>query len=65
MQIADNDYVTFTPFSKSFEYIFSILDSEHTSSSAYWISPPPPLPPPLPAADPPPHAPLAQLPAYI
>ena len=35
LQIFDNDYVTLTPFSRSFKYIFSKLDSDHTSSSAY------------------------------
>ena len=49
LQIFDNDYVTMTPFSRSFKYIFYKLDSEHTSSSAYWIS----------------ETPLNQLPAYI
>ena len=44
LQIFDNDYVTLTSFSRSFKYIFSKLDSDHTSSSAYWISfPPTPL----------------------
>ena len=49
LQIFDNDYVTLTPFSKSFKYI-SKLDSDYTSSSAYWITPTPTL---------------TQLPAYI
>ena len=38
MQNCDNAYVTLTPFARSFEYNFSILDSDHASSSAYWIS---------------------------
>ena len=41
LQIFDNDYVTLTLFSRSFKYIFSKLESDHTSSSAYWISFPP------------------------
>ena len=48
LQIFDNDYVTLTPFSRSFKYIFSKLDSDHTSSSAYWISSPSLSPPLLP-----------------
>ena len=45
LQIFDNDYVTLIAFSRSFKYIFSKLDSDHTASSAYWISvPPPPWP---------------------
>ena len=51
LQIFDNDYVTLTPFSRSFKYIFSKLDSDHMSSSAYWISFPP-LPPPHSPLDP-------------
>ena len=35
MQIFDTAYVSLTPFSRSFEYIFSILDSDDASSSAY------------------------------
>ena len=35
LQIFDNDYVIVTPFSRSFKYIFSKLDSGHISSSAY------------------------------
>ena len=49
LQIFDNDYVTLILFARSFKYIFSKLDSDHTSSSAYWISFPL----------------LTQLPAYI
>ena len=54
LQIFDSVYVTLNPFSRSFKYMFSKLDSDHISSSAYWISPPPHAPP---------H--LTQLPAYI
>ena len=32
LQIFDNDYVTLTIFSRSFKYIFSELDSDHTFS---------------------------------
>ena len=35
LQIFDNDYVTLTPFSRSFKDIFSKLDSDHTTSVAY------------------------------
>ena len=35
LQIFDNDFVTLTPFSRSFKYMFSKLDSDHTSSLAY------------------------------
>ena len=49
LQIFDNGYVILTRFSRSFKYIFSKLDSDHPSTSAYWIS----------------FHPLTQLPAYI
>ena len=35
LQIFDNNYVTLAPLSRSFKYIFSKLDSDNTSSSAY------------------------------
>ena len=35
LQIFNNDYMALAPFSRSFKYIFSKLDSDHTSSSAY------------------------------
>ena len=35
LQIFDNDYMTLTPFSRSFKYIVFKLDSDHTASSAY------------------------------
>ena len=46
MQIFYNDYVTLTPFSRSFEYIVSILDSDgltmHFLRLTEYRSPPPP-----------------------
>ena len=33
LQTFDSDYMTLTPFSRSFKYIFSYLDSDHTSSA--------------------------------
>ena len=35
MQIFDNNYVTLSPFSRSFEYLIFTLGSEHASFSAH------------------------------